>query len=202
MATCLQLLVSMKWSVLMLLILFSCSTQKKLSTEQGIQKQEENASHWLIDPFKFSCTRYPLTIDEMSAEFEKLTKAPCEVTMIDTEAGPVRSFECGDTTWFVTDSEATCQVAVGALKLPDSENSTWMLVPGQDSCEELQASLGQVVQGLEKETGTTCKVKQFSPEEKAARHIECGKKNWIVSEDEQTCQRLQMSYNQYQEHNI
>lgn len=188
----------------MLLILFGCSTKKDLSSEQGIQKQEEQeaASHWLIDPYRFSCTRYPLTIDEMSAEFEKLTESPCEVTMIDTEAGPVRSFACGDTTWFITDDESTCQAAVSALKLPDDSNSTWMLIPGQDSCEQLQGSLGQVVQGLEKETGMNCKVKPFSEQERAARHIECGKKNWIVSEDQQTCQRLQMSYNQYQQHNI
>jgi hypothetical protein len=163
---------------------------------------EENASHWLIDPYRFSCTRYPLTVDQMSAEFEKLTGATCEVTMVDTASGVVRSFECGDTTWFITDSETTCQAAVGALKLPDTTNSTWILIPGQDACEQVNGTIGQIVQGLEKETGTNCKIKSFSEEEKAARQIVCGKKNWIVSEDEQTCQRLQTSYNIYQKHNI
>lgn len=201
MASCLHHNEIMKRFLLILLILVGCSSQK-VSKEQGIEKQEERASYWLIDPYRFSCTRYALNIDDLSAEFEKITGAPCEVTLIDTPAGPVRSFACGDTTWFLTDSESTCQAAVGALKLPDSSVTTWMLIPGQSNCEELAGSIGQLAKGLEEETGEKCLVKRLNEKEQSARHIKCGEKNWIVSEDQPTCQRLQDFYNEYKDHNI
>lgn len=77
-----------------------------------------------------------------------------------------------------------------------------MLIPGEDQCESIPGNIGQVVDELEKQNKVTCQIKQLNAREPSARHIDCGEKNWILSEDAEACQRLQDFYNQYKKHNI
>lgn len=163
--------------------------------------QEPNK--WVLNFDEYSCVKLDATMDELTKEYEAISKARCQVSLMENPFGIIRRFMCGDIVWYVAEEEPVCQKGIQVWK-NTADISFWVYSPfakPENVCTHMPGKIGDFMSYLEQD-GKKCSVSIKDPGKEGGvliKIINCGDTEYVTVESEKECREVEKDFNQFQQ---